>query len=81
METEAVSMMETAIRWAVEARGERKGTEEEQTTEQEQGKNVRCREEEQSEDASAEYRRAGCDEWLCGGENKQRKCRSHPRER
>ena len=49
-----MSTMETAIILAVDARRERKGTEKEQTTEQEQGKTVRFREEEQSEETRAQ---------------------------
>ena len=69
-----MSTTECAIRWAVEARRERKGTEQEQESAFLRRGTVRG-------DASAEHRRAGGDEWICGGENRQRKCRSHPRER
>ena len=44
-----IDMKKCAIGWAVEARRERRGTEKEQTTEQEQGKKVRLGEEKQSE--------------------------------
>ena len=44
-------MMECGISWAVEARREGKVTEREQTAEQVEGKKVRFREEEQSEEA------------------------------
>ena len=56
-----MDIIECGIRWAVEARRKRKGTE------QEQGKKEGFRE------------RAGGDGWICRGENRHRKCRSHPR--
>ena len=65
----------------MEARRERTGTEKEQTTEQEQGKKVRFREEEQSEETRAQ---SSDEQDVTSGfadEKRQRKCRSHPRER
>ena len=62
LDEEQMKVLECGVRWAVENKrtgrgGEQEQTrkeEQEQTTGQEQGKKVRCREEEQSEETRAE---------------------------